>query len=128
MPIRLRSREISRPRAVSELTPFTHTFPFVGLSSMYRNFRIVLFPEPLGPVRKMNSPFFTSNVTPESAMPERGYSFQTSCRRIMLYCASACSRSRIRSSEFSSPMLTRTKPSGIPIFARSSAVICSCEL
>jgi hypothetical protein len=44
--------------------------------------RIVLFPAPLGPVRKMNSPLFTANETSFRATPVRGYSLVTEANRI----------------------------------------------
>src|SRR5258708_30000043 len=64
--------------------PFTQTPPCVGFSSMYSSLRMVVFPDPLGPMRKTNSPRFTWNVTWLSATRWPVYSFATSSSVIML--------------------------------------------
>src|SRR2546425_992608 len=64
--------------------PFTQTPPWVGFSSIYISLRMVVFPDPLGPMRKTNSPRLIWKVTWLSATRWRVYSFATSSSVIML--------------------------------------------
>src|SRR5687768_5214627 len=63
--------------------------------------RMVLLPDPLGPVRNVNSPRPTTNDTSLSAIPVRGYSLNTLANRIMVdagygYVFGRASRPKVR--------------------------------
>ena len=59
----LRNVEISLSERCPRLFPSRSTSPEVGLSSVARIFRSVVFPEPLSPIIATNSPFSTEKFT-----------------------------------------------------------------
>src|SRR5690606_32633135 len=110
MKLTLRRRiAISRRRIVSEEKPLTRTSPLVGQSAMWISRRIVDLPAPLCPVRKQNSPLWSSNDTSFSASPTRGYSLWTWSNRIMSF---RLSRASVRPGPHALPVPAKPTLSG----------------